>query len=116
LLLPLAEDVVVRNDAPWAKAVHHLYVVCVEDRDLLIAKLAQDGIGTGIHYPVPLHLQNAYRHMGHKEGDFPVAERLSKQIVSLPIYPNLTLEQQTRVVAKVHEFVAGKPESVLLAS
>ena len=116
LLLPLAEDVVVRNEAPWAKAVYHLYVVCVEDRDELIAKLAQDGIGTGIHYPVPLHLQNAYRHLGRKQGDFPVAERLSKQIVSLPMYPNLTLEQQTRVVAKLQEFVTRERESVLLAS
>ncbi len=107
--------------APWAKSNYHLYVVRVQDRDELMAKLALEGIGTGIHYPVPLHLQRAYRHLGYKEGDFPIAERLAKEIVSLPMYPNLAEEQQRLICEKVRVILANRPPSqdthpVLLAS
>ncbi len=78
-------------------------MIRVEDRDDLIAKLAADNIGTGIHYPIPLHLQKAYGHLGYKEGDFPVSERLAKEIVSLPMYPTLTEEQQQRVCEAVRQ-------------
>lgn len=88
-ILPIAE--------PWAKAIYHLFVIRVEKRDDFMTKLAEDNIGTGIHYPIPLHLQKAYAHLGYKEGDFPVSERLANEIVSLPMYPNLSEDQQTRV-------------------
>ena len=87
LLTDVGEGIGPLHEAPWAKAIYHLYVVRVEDRDELIAKLGRENIGTGIHYPVPLHLQRAYSHLGYKEGDFPVSERLAKEIVSLPMYP-----------------------------
>ena len=67
--------------------------------------LAEARIGTGIHYPVPLHLQEAYRELGYKAGDFPVAERAAKEIVSLPMYPGLAEAQQARVVEQVVEFM-----------
>jgi dTDP-4-amino-4,6-dideoxygalactose transaminase len=80
----------------------------VEGRDDLIAKLAADDIGTGIHYPIPLHLQKAYGHLGYKEGDFPVSERFAREIVSLPMYPNLTEEQQSRVCQKIRQILSER--------
>jgi dTDP-4-amino-4,6-dideoxygalactose transaminase len=91
----------------WAKAVYHLYVVRVPDREGLMRHLAEANIGTGIHYPVPLHLQNAYGRLGYRAGDFPVAERVAREIVSLPMFPHLTGDQQERVVAQVMEFVSA---------
>ncbi|MBZ5723506.1 MAG: DegT/DnrJ/EryC1/StrS family aminotransferase [Acidobacteriia bacterium] len=84
-----------------AKAVYHLYVVRVPDRDGLIRHLAEANIGTGIHYPVPLHLQKAYEKLGYRPGDFPMAERVATEIVSLPMFPQLTGDQQVRVVDAV---------------
>jgi len=82
----------------WAKAAYHLYVVRSQDRDGLMRHLGESGIGTGIHYPMPLHLQKAYAWLGYGVGDFPVAEQAAREIVSLPMYPQLTAEQQERVV------------------
>ena len=84
----------------WAKAVYHLYVVRSHDREGLMRHLSDAGIGTGIHYPVPLHLQKAYSWMGYEAGDFPVAEETSREIVSLPMFPGLTEGMQARVVAQ----------------
>jgi dTDP-4-amino-4,6-dideoxygalactose transaminase len=81
-----------------------------------MACLAQQGIGTGIHYPIPLHLQRAYRHLGYKEGDFPISERLAKKIVSLPMYPHLSAEQQYRVIEKIQEFLSNRADVVLSAA
>jgi dTDP-4-amino-4,6-dideoxygalactose transaminase len=91
----------------WAKAVYHLFVIRVGNRDQLQKHLAQEGIGTGIHYPIPLHLQNAYRYLAYKSGDFPVAERVASEIISLPMFPNLTVEQQERVVSAIGNFMSG---------
>jgi dTDP-4-amino-4,6-dideoxygalactose transaminase len=81
----------------------HLYVVRTADREGLMAHLAKAGIGTGIHYPIPLHRQRAYDALGYKAGDFPVCEKIAAEIVSLPMFPSLTSAQQARVV---HEIVA----------
>jgi dTDP-4-amino-4,6-dideoxygalactose transaminase len=78
-------------------------VIRVNERDNLIAKLGEANIGTGIHYPIPLHLQKAYQCLGYKQGDFPVSERLASEIVSLPMYPNLIEEQQHRVCDRLRE-------------
>jgi dTDP-4-amino-4,6-dideoxygalactose transaminase len=96
----------------WAKAVYHLYVVRAQDRDGLMRHLGEANVGTGIHYPVPLHLQKAYERLCHKSGDFPVAERAASEIVSLPMFPGLTLEQQGRVVQAVQSF---RPTMVMAA-
>jgi dTDP-4-amino-4,6-dideoxygalactose transaminase len=89
----------------WSRAVYHLYVVRTSDREGLAAFLKDAGIGTGIHYPIPLHLQKAYESLSHKAGDFPVSERVAREIVSLPMFPQLTAEQQARVVKGVQLFL-----------
>jgi dTDP-4-amino-4,6-dideoxygalactose transaminase len=89
----------------WSRAVYHLYVVRVSDRDGLMSHLKEAGIGSGIHYPVPLHLQKAYAALNYAEGDFPVCERVTEEIVSLPMFPTLTKQQQEAVVNRVADFV-----------
>jgi len=89
----------------WSRSVYHLYVVRAQDRAGLQKRLADANIDTGIHYPVPLHLQQAYKHFGYKQGDFPVTEKVASEILSLPMYPQLEAEQQQRVVQKAAEFV-----------
>ena len=115
LLATLGTDLSICAEAPESKSVYHLYVVRVQNRDELIAKLAQRGIGTGIHYPIPLHLQNAYRNMGYKVGDFPVCERLANEMVSLPMYPDLTPEQQHHVVDTLREFLSARVDALSAA-
>jgi dTDP-4-amino-4,6-dideoxygalactose transaminase len=105
------ESVVLPHEAPWTKGVYHLYVVRVQDRDALQAHLAEAGIGFGIHYPIPLHLQKAYRGLAYKKGDFPVTERIAAEIISLPMFPQLSPEQQDVVVASVKDFVSTKMTS-----
>jgi len=82
--------------------IHHLFVVRVPNRDAVLARLNADGIGAGVHYPVPIHLQGAFSHLGHKPGDFPTAERAAAEILSLPMFPEITPGQQERVVAALH--------------
>jgi len=94
------------DDPSWARAVYHLYVVRVENRDQLQRRLADVKIGTGIHYPIPLHLQKAYSRLGYKEGDFPASEKAASQILSLPMYPGLTADQQGRIVGVIESFVS----------
>jgi len=108
LLSEAKDSLVIPREASWTKGVYHLYVVRVQDREALQAHLAEAGIGTGIHYPIPLHLQKAYQHRGYKKGDFPVTERVAKEILSLPMFPQLQRHQQEEVVAKVLEFVTSK--------
>ena len=90
LLADAKDTIVTPVEAPWTKGVYHLYVVRVQDRDALQAYLAEGGIGSGIHYPIPLHLQKAYRYLGYKKGDFLLTERVAAEIVSLPMFPQLT--------------------------
>jgi dTDP-4-amino-4,6-dideoxygalactose transaminase len=95
-------------EATWTKGVYHLYVVRVADREALQAHLAEAGIGTGIHYPIPLHLQKAYQYLNYKKGDFPITERVALEIVSLPMFPQLKQEQLALVTTSVKEFAASK--------
>ena len=101
-------SVVTPREAAWTRGVYHLYVVRVQDREALQSHLAAAGIGTGIHYPIPVHQQKAYQHLWYKAGDFPVTERVAREIVSLPMYPQLLPSQQDEVARKVKEFVAAK--------
>jgi dTDP-4-amino-4,6-dideoxygalactose transaminase len=89
------------RELPNVCSVYHLYVICVSERDRLRKHLTSLDIGTGIHYPVPLHLQEAYRRLGYQCGDLPVTERLASTIVSLPMFPQLQAEQQQRVTCAV---------------
>jgi dTDP-4-amino-4,6-dideoxygalactose transaminase len=90
--------IVVPHERKNSEAVYHLYVVRVEDRDIIQEKLAERGIGTGIHYPIPLHLQPAYAFLGYAEGDLPVTEAAAATLLSLPMYPGLSLEDQEYVI------------------
>jgi len=101
-------SVAIPQEAEWTKGVYHLYVVRVQDREAMQAHLAEAGIGTGIHYPIPLHLQKAYRQLGHKKGDFPVTERVAAEIVSLPMFPQMTEAMQDLVAQSVKEFLAAR--------
>src|SRR5271157_1542880 len=105
LLAADSEGVKLPFDPSWSKAVFHLYVVQVQNRDQLQKKLGEAGIGTGIHYPIPLHLQKAYKGLGYREGDFPVSEMAATQILSLPMFPGLTYAQQDRVAQQVLDFI-----------
>jgi dTDP-4-amino-4,6-dideoxygalactose transaminase/acetyltransferase-like isoleucine patch superfamily enzyme len=107
----LADNDAVRlpSEPSWSKAVYHLFVVRTTNREGFMKHLNDAGIGTGIHYPVPLHLQNAYTALNYKKGDFPVTERLSGEIVSLPMFPQLTAKQQQRVAEEIVKF--GSRES-----
>jgi len=87
--------------------VFNNYVISVRRRDQLKSYLARHGIQSEIYYPVPLHLQSCFAHFGYKEGDFPVAELAASQVLALPIYPEMTREQQQFVVGKVIDFFAG---------
>src|SRR5579872_4263759 len=99
-------NVVIPFEPSWSKAVYHLYVIRSEDREGLMDHLKSAGIGTGIHYPIPLHLQKAYTFLNYRSGDFPVAEEVAAKIVSLPMYPQLSTERQTRVAHEVRKFVS----------
>ena len=104
--LAAAEGAVIMPHEPlWSRSVYHLYVIRAADREGMIAHLKMRGIGSGIHYPIPLHLQCAYGFLGYASGNFPIAERVAGEIVSLPIYPQLTEEQQTQVVSEVLRFL-----------
>jgi dTDP-4-amino-4,6-dideoxygalactose transaminase len=105
-LLKDVDGVITPFEAEYAKHVYHLYVIRTEKRDELQEYLKSEGIGTGLHYPIPLHLQKAYEYLGYKEGDFPVAEKCAKQILSLPMFPELTREQIEKVVSEIKTFFA----------
>jgi dTDP-4-amino-4,6-dideoxygalactose transaminase len=95
-------------EANFATSVYHLYVILVDNRDRLQKFLSKKGVGTGLHYPLPLHLQKAYSHFGYKKGDFPVAEQAAERLLSLPMFPELTNQQIDYVVKSIKEFVSKK--------
>lgn len=86
---------------PKGTPVYHLYVFRTEKRDQIMEALKKAGIASAIYYPVPLHLQRAFRDLGYKEGDFPVAERACQEAMAIPCYPELTLEQQKEIVSVI---------------
>lgn len=96
--------VLLSNPIPETQHVYHLFTLRCEQRDQLAQFLADRGIQTGIHYPIPLHLQPAFRHLGHKKGDFPVAERIADEILSLPIFPEMAEQQFEHVCRSVAAF------------
>lgn len=98
------DQVISPSELEDVKHGYHLYVIRVKDRDKLKMFLEESGIWTGLHYPIPLHLTQAYSYLGYKKGDFPVAERLADEILSLPMYPELTEEQIDSVCEKIKTF------------
>jgi dTDP-4-amino-4,6-dideoxygalactose transaminase len=106
-LLGSVNGVTLPVEPGWARAVYHLYVIRVQDRNGLQDSLKAAGVGTAVHYPIPLHLQKAYRTLGYAKGDFPVTERVASEILSLPMYPQLTRFEQEDVVQAVRECLAA---------
>jgi dTDP-3-amino-3,4,6-trideoxy-alpha-D-glucose transaminase len=109
-LLP-GDGLVLPTTQPGATHVFHLFVLRTRAREALRAHLEQAGIETGVHYPVPPHLQPAYAGLGYGPGSFPVAERLAREVMSLPMFPELTEDQLQRVASAIRSFraPAGSP-------
>jgi dTDP-4-amino-4,6-dideoxygalactose transaminase len=84
---------------PWARHVYHLYTVRAKNRDALQATLLSEGIQTGVHYAIPVHLQPAYAHLGYGPNSLPESERAANEVLSLPLYPELT-DSQVRTVTE----------------
>ena len=105
-LLSNVDGIITPYEADYVKHVYHLYVIRVEKerRDKLREELKYKGVATGIHYPIPLHLQPAYSYLGYKEGDFPVTEECSQKILSLPMFAELTDEQIENIVEIIKNF------------
>ena len=105
--LSSVKNVISFREPSWSESIFHLYIVRVPDRKSVQQKLDDQKIGTGLHYPIPLHLQRAYFHLHYRAGDFPITEKTSAEILSLPMFPGLTSEQQDRVIAALTESAAG---------
>ena len=100
----------VPQDQPFERAVYHAFVILCDRRDELKEFLKARGIETAVHYPIPIHLQEAAKELGHRRGDFPVAERQAQRILSLPIYPELMEIDQEYIVSNVRQFY-GDPST-----
>ncbi len=105
LLNPI-QGVITPTESQQGKAVYHLYVIHVDDRDGLQNFLMEKGIATGLHYPVPLHLQKAYQHLEYQEGAFPIAEKSAARLLSLPMFPELERGQIEYVVKNIEEYMS----------
>ena len=104
-LLSGADGVITPYEADYAKHVYHIYAIRVKDRDTLISRLAERDIFCGIHYPVPVHLQQAYSSLGLGKGSFPIAEKCAEEFVSLPMFAELTGEQVEYVAQTIKELL-----------
>ena len=100
-------------EMPWARHVYHVYTVRSKERDRLKAALNDNGIQTGIHYPVPVHLQPAYADLGYGPGAFPQAEMAASQVLSLPLYPELSSQTVAQVAQAVKSGVGSRPQIVV---
>jgi len=98
------DGVILPREMEYAQHIYHIFAVRVRNRDALMAALTEKGVGCGIHYPVPVHLQEAYNFMGMKMGQFPVAEKCADEVVSLPMFAELTEEQIEYVAYEVKSF------------
>jgi len=104
LLAPMSGSMTPPHEPDYSKSVYHLYVVRTPFRDELQKHLSEAGVATGIHYPIPIHLQQAYKSMEWKKGDFPESEVAAEQILSLPMFAGLTADQQQRVADVISQF------------
>ena len=111
-LLNGVEGLILPFEPSWSRGNYHLYVVRVGDRQKFQKWLAAAHIGTGIHYPVPLHLQKAYRALGYRKGDLPITERVSAEIVSLPMFPQLQESEQNCVAESIWDYFGADKSSV----
>jgi dTDP-4-amino-4,6-dideoxygalactose transaminase len=90
------------------KHVFNQYTIRTKDRDELIKFLNENGIPTAVHYPKPLHLQTAFKYLNYREGDFPISETISKEVLSLPMYPEMSENEQKLVIDTIRNFYEKK--------
>ena len=106
-MLADVDNVITPHEPPWVRPVYHLYVIRTQKREELQRHLLRNDIATGLHYPVPLHLQKAYKSLGYNMGDLPLSEKMSQEILSLPMYPELEIHQQKKIVSSIKEFFSS---------
>jgi len=115
-LLSKTEEIITPLAAPHNRHIYHIYAVRVKERDQVLQAMANQGIACAIHYPIPIHLQEAYRFLGHTAGSFPVAERCAAEFLSLPMFPELSKEQIQAVASALLSCLSsGKPAKGCLA-
>jgi dTDP-4-amino-4,6-dideoxygalactose transaminase len=105
-ILKSVDHIVTPYEPGWTKAVYHLYIIRTKKREELQKYLSEKGVNTGLHYPIPLHLQNAYQKSGLTNGNYPVTEKVAQEILSLPMFPQLTEQQILYVAEKIKEFAS----------
>jgi len=103
-LLSATDNIITPVEADYVKHIYHIYAVRAKNRDALISALAEKDISCGIHYPVPIHLQQAYEFLGYGKGDFPVAEKCANELLSLPIFAELSQEQIKKVSGEIKQY------------
>jgi dTDP-4-amino-4,6-dideoxygalactose transaminase len=108
-LLAGVEKIMLPKELPDRKHIYHLFSARVKDRAGFMEFMKNEGVGTSIHYPVPLHLQPAYKHLGYQEGDFPVSEQAASEVVSLPMFPELTKQEIEYTCQKIREWANLSP-------
>lgn len=106
-LLGDIENITLPYNPPENTHIYHQYTILSRNRTELQGFLKDNGIATGIHYPIPLHLQPAFRLLGFREGEFPISERIAGRVISLPIYPEMPTEHQEYVVEKIHDYFSA---------
>jgi len=104
-LLTAVDSVITPVEADCTRHIYHVYAIRTQDRDVLVRALAEKGVSCGIHYPVPIHLQEAYRFLGYRRGSFPVAEKCAQELASLPMFPELSQEQIESVCHEIDCFL-----------
>jgi dTDP-4-amino-4,6-dideoxygalactose transaminase len=107
-LLENVDGLIAPIEADYGMHIYHIYAIRTQNRDAFISTLAQKGISCGIHYPVPIHLQKAYRFLGYQQGSLPIAEKSAEQLVSLPMFAELRQEQIERVCQEIRSFLRVK--------
>src|ERR1051326_460332 len=107
-LLSDIEEIILPKEMEYAKHVYHLFVIQSPGRDDLQKKLNEKEIGTGLHYPLPLHLQKCFQYLGYSKGDFTETEKLATNCLSLPMFPEITEEQLAYISNTVREFYKAK--------
>ncbi|RKY29413.1 MAG: erythromycin biosynthesis sensory transduction protein eryC1, partial [Candidatus Omnitrophota bacterium] len=104
-LLKGKSGIVCPYEAPYARHVYHIYALQIKNRDRVISRLREKGIGAQVHYPTPVHLQKVYKDSGYRRGEFPVAEKTARRIISLPMHPFLKHREIEYIARKTLEFL-----------
>jgi dTDP-4-amino-4,6-dideoxygalactose transaminase len=103
--LLVGSPIITPYESNYVKSVYYVYTIRIKNRDKIQEELKKAGIGTGIYYPIPLHLQPAYKHLGYKKGDLPVTEKVCQEILSLPLYPELKKSELGRIVREIKKIL-----------